>query len=33
VTTEREHYFGALRNDMTDKGAYSTAVRTLLAGG
>jgi hypothetical protein len=31
VSTNREHYFGALHADMTDKGAYSTAVRSLLA--
>jgi hypothetical protein len=31
VSTDREHYFGALHSDATDKGAYSTAVRTLLA--
>ena len=33
ASTEREHYFGALHSDMSDKGAYSAAVRTLLAGG
>jgi hypothetical protein len=31
VSTNREHYFGALHSDMTDKGAYSAAVRALLA--
>ena len=31
VSTDREHYFGALHSDSTDKGAYSTAVRSLLA--
>jgi len=31
-STNREHYFGALRNDQSEKGAYSTAVRRLLAG-
>ena len=30
-TTNREHYFGALHWDMTDKGGYSAAVRALLA--
>ena len=29
-STNREHYFGALRNDLSDKGPYSAAVRTLL---
>jgi hypothetical protein len=32
ASTEREHYFGALHSDMSDKGAYSAAVRTLLTG-
>lgn len=32
TSTNREHYFGALRGDMTDKGTYSGAVRALLAG-
>jgi hypothetical protein len=31
TSTERESYFGALRQDMSDKGAYSVAVRALLA--
>jgi hypothetical protein len=31
VSTNREHYFGALHADMTDKGGYSAAVRSLLA--
>jgi hypothetical protein len=30
ATTEREHYFGALRSDLSDKGAYSAEVRSLL---
>jgi hypothetical protein len=30
-STSREHYFGALRNDLSEKGAYSRAVRELLA--
>jgi hypothetical protein len=30
-STNREHYFGALRNDLSEKGAYSRAVRELLA--
>jgi hypothetical protein len=30
VTSEREHYFGALRSDLGDKGAYSAEVRSLL---
>jgi hypothetical protein len=32
ATSDREHYFGALRSDLSDKGAYSAAVRALLAG-
>ena len=32
TTTEREHYFGALRADLGEKGAFSAAVRSLLAG-
>jgi hypothetical protein len=31
-TAEREHYFGALRADFGDKGAFSASVRSLLAG-
>jgi hypothetical protein len=31
TTSNREHYFGALHWDMTDKGGYSAAVRALLA--
>jgi hypothetical protein len=30
-TAEREHYFGALHLDGTEKGAYSPTVRELLA--
>jgi hypothetical protein len=30
-STNREHYFGALRNDLSEKGPYSAAVRALLA--
>jgi hypothetical protein len=30
ASSEREHYFGALRNDQSDKGAYSAEVRSLL---
>jgi hypothetical protein len=30
-STNREHYFGALRNDLSEKGPYSRAVRELLA--
>jgi hypothetical protein len=30
ASAEREHYFGALRSDLTDKGAYSAEVRSLL---
>ena len=32
ASTSREHYFGALRSDLSDKGAYTSAVRALLAG-
>ena len=32
TTSEREHYFGALRADLGEKGAFSAAVRSLLAG-
>jgi hypothetical protein len=32
TSTSREHYFGALRSDLSDKGAYSSVVRSLLAG-
>jgi hypothetical protein len=28
--SQREHYFGALRSDLSDKGAYSAEVRALL---
>ena len=31
VDTNREHYFGALKSDLSDKGGYSTAVRSVLA--
>jgi hypothetical protein len=31
ATADRERYFGALRSDMTDKGAYGAQVRALLA--
>ena len=31
TSTNREHYFGALRSDLGDKGAYSAAVRALMA--
>jgi hypothetical protein len=30
-STNREHYFGALRNDLSEKGPYSAAVRALMA--
>ena len=30
VDSEREHYFGALRSDLADKGAYSAEVRSFL---
>jgi hypothetical protein len=30
-STNREHYFGGLRADQTDKPFYSAAVRSLLA--
>ena len=30
ATSEREHYFGALRSDLSDKGAYSAEVRSFL---
>jgi hypothetical protein len=30
ATTEREHYFGALRSDLGDKGGYSAEVRALM---
>jgi hypothetical protein len=32
AASNREHYFGALRSDLGDKGPYSAAVRSLLAG-
>jgi hypothetical protein len=32
VSGDREHYFGALRRDLSDKGAYSAEVRAILAG-
>ena len=32
TSTNREHYFGALRSDLSDKGPYSSVVRSLLAG-
>jgi hypothetical protein len=32
ASTSREHYFGALRSDLSDKGPYSSVVRSLLAG-
>lgn len=32
ASTDREHYFGALTNDLRDKGAYTVAVKELLAG-
>jgi hypothetical protein len=32
TSSNREHYFGALRSDLTDKGPYSATVRSLLAG-
>lgn len=32
ATTDREHYFGAVRLDLSEKGAYSAEVRALLAG-
>jgi hypothetical protein len=31
ASTNREHYFGALRSDLGDKGAYTPAVRALMA--
>ncbi|MEA2401210.1 MAG: hypothetical protein QOK00_1613 [Thermoleophilaceae bacterium] len=31
ANTERERYFGVLRNDLGEKGAYSAAVRGLFA--
>jgi hypothetical protein len=31
VNTERERYFGALRNNLAEKGAYSAEVRKLFA--
>jgi hypothetical protein len=30
--SQREHYFGALRSDLSDKGAYSAEVRSFLNG-
>jgi hypothetical protein len=30
VSNDREHYFGALRHDLTRKGAYTTEVRRLM---
>jgi hypothetical protein len=32
ASTSREHYFGALRSDLSAKGPYTTVVRSLLAG-
>jgi hypothetical protein len=32
ASTDREHYFGALRSDLSDKGPYTAVVRSLLAG-
>ena len=32
ASTSREHYFGAMRSDMSDKGPYTGVVRSLLAG-
>jgi hypothetical protein len=31
ASADREHYFGALRSDLGDKGAYAAEVRSLLA--
>lgn len=31
LTTEREHYFGILKSDGTDKGTYTSTVRTLAS--
>jgi hypothetical protein len=31
VSSDREHYFGALRHDLTRKGAYTVAVKGLMA--
>jgi hypothetical protein len=31
ASSDRERYFGALRSDLTDKGAYGASVRALLA--
>ena len=31
TSSEREAYFGALQNNLADKGAYSTEVREQLA--
>jgi hypothetical protein len=33
TSTEREHYFGVLRLDGAEKGAYTEAVRAVLAAG
>jgi hypothetical protein len=33
TTNDREAFFGALHRDLTDKGAFSGAVRDLLASG
>jgi hypothetical protein len=30
ATSQRENYFGALRSNLSDKGAYSAAVRSFL---
>ena len=32
TSSDRERYFGALQHDLRDKGPYTTAVRSLLAG-